>query len=75
MVLHSLLAFLRVDITEVTFAVAHDQYAGHAEVVAAFLQISQVSLVFRFIFKELVDILYSGNTKIVFGFRREIKIV
>src|SRR5262249_14156225 len=61
MVLDGGLAFLVVGGAEVALAVAHDQDAADAVVVAALLQLLQILLVAGLVLEELVDVLDGGD--------------
>ena len=56
MLLDGLFTFGSVGITEVAFAIDHDQDTFHTVVITSFLQVTKVGLVASFVLKELVDV-------------------
>ena len=73
-VLDGLGAFVGVGIAKTSFAIDHDQQTLHAVVVAALLQVCQVSSVFGFVFEKLIDVLNRFDPEFFFGDFGEVQV-
>ena len=63
-----------VGVTQVAFAITHDQQAFDAQIIAACFQVGEVFLVLGLVHKELIDIFDGLNSEFFFGDPWEIQI-
>ena len=73
-ILNCLVSLRLVGVTDVAFAVAHDEEALHAEVGGAFFHFAEVGFVLRFIHEELVHV-FERHDAVVGGDFGEIEVV
>ena len=74
-IFNSLTAFGFVGVTEVSFAVDHDQQLFDAGVGSAFVEFGEVGGVFGFVLEELVDVFDGVDAEFLFGGGGEVEVI